>query len=116
MSDQHFEWFSILISWNWYSRQACSFALGIMLSTQNRIILDLPFGFPRNNIISLGLRIKSEKFHRAGEAELFSFFEGLSCGCWHLDWFSILISRNWRARQACFLTFGITLRTEQGCA
>jgi len=62
------------------------------------------------------LRIKSEKFHLSGEVELFSFFEGLSFGCWHFDWFSLLISRNWRARQARAFTFGITLSTEQGCA
>ena len=29
MSNQHFEWFSILISRNWYSRQPGSFAFGI---------------------------------------------------------------------------------------
>jgi len=43
------------------------------------------------------------------------FFEELSFGCWHLDWFSILIWLNWRARQAHSFTFGITLSTEQGC-
>jgi len=62
------------------------------------------------------LRIKSEKLHRSGEVELFSFFEGLSFGSWYFDWFSILISLNWRARQARSFTFGITLSTEQGCA
>jgi len=41
--------------------------------------------------------------------------EGLSFGYWHLDWFSILILRNWRARQARSFNFGITLSTEQGC-
>jgi len=46
--------------------------------------------------------------------QIFSFFEGLSFGCWHFDWFSILISRNWRARQAHSFNFGITLSTEQG--
>jgi len=43
------------------------------------------------------------------------FFEELSCGCWPFGWFGILISRNWRARQAHSFTFGITLSTEQGC-
>jgi len=37
MSDQHFEWFSILISRNWYSRQPRSFTFGITLSTQNTV-------------------------------------------------------------------------------
>jgi len=63
----------------------------------------------------IGLRIKSEKLYRSGEVELFSFFEGLSFVSWYFDWFSILISLNWRARPARSLTFGITLSTEQGC-
>jgi len=46
---------------------------------------------------------------------LFSFLEGLSFGYWHFDWFSILISMNWRARQARSFAFGITVSTEQGC-
>jgi len=45
----------------------------------------------------IGLRIKSEKLYRSGEVELFSFFEGLSFVSWYFDWFSILISLNWRA-------------------
>jgi len=63
----------------------------------------------------IGLRIKSEKLYRSGEVELFSFFEGLSFVSWYFDWFSILISLNWRARPARSLNFGITLSTEQGC-
>ena len=35
---------------------------------------------------------------------------------WHLDWLSILISRDWRSRQACFLTFDITLSTQNTVA
>jgi len=62
-----------------------------------------------------GLRIKSKKLHRSGEVDLFSFLEGLSFGSWHFDWFSILISLNWRERQARSFAFGITLSTEQGC-
>jgi len=62
-----------------------------------------------------GLLIKSGKILLSGEVEFFSFFEGLSFGCWHFDWFSILFSRNWRARQAHSFTFGITVNTKQGC-
>jgi len=63
----------------------------------------------------IGLRIKSEKIPSIRGGWIVLFFEGLSFGCWHFDWFSILISLNWRARQVRSFTFGITLSTEQGC-
>jgi len=62
-----------------------------------------------------GLRIKSGENPLFGEVELFSFFLWLFFGCWHLDWSSILISRNRRARRVRSFTFDIALRTEQGC-
>jgi len=160
MSDQHFEWFSILISRNWYSRQPRSFAFGITLSTQTRVahkVWKIPpirggwivfifrravfwllafrqvqyFDFTKlactsSSLFSFrhyvehrtGLPIKSvNKIPLSGEVELFSFFEGPAFGCWHFDWFCLLIfSRNWRARQARSFAFGITLSTGQGCA
>ena len=95
----HFDWFCLLnFSRNWRARQAHSFIFGITLSTEQ------------------GCPSSLEKFPLSGEVELVSFFlKELSFGYWHLDRFSILISRNWRARQARSFTFGFTLITEQGC-
>jgi len=82
----------------WRARQARSFTFGITLRTKQ------------------GCPSSLEKFPLSGEVELFSFFEDLSFSSYHFDWVSLLISRNWRARQAHSFTFGITLSTEQGCA
>ena len=88
-----------IISLNWRARQAHSFTFGITLSTEQ--------GCPHS----------LKKFPLSGEVELFSFFEGQSFGCRHIDWFCHLIfSQNWRACQARSFTFGITLSTKQGCA
>jgi len=45
------------------------------------------------------------KIPLSGEVELLSFFLGLSLIYWHLDWFSLLISRNWRVRQDLLFYF-----------
>jgi len=95
----HFDWFCLLISRNWrVRRQARPFTFGITLSTEQ------------------GCASSLKKFPLSGEVELISFFRVVVF--WLLafvDRFSILISRNWRARQARSFTFGITLSTEQGC-
>jgi len=86
-----------LISRNWRARQARSYTFGITLSTEQGCA-----SFWKNSLCR-------------GRLNYFHFFEDLSIGSGHFDWFSLLISRNWRARQDCSFTFGITLSTEQDC-
>jgi len=90
--DWHFDWFSILISRNWRSLQARSLIFDITLSTQNRVAHKVSKILPYR-----------------GRRNYFHYMEGLSFGCWHLDWFSTFILRNWRARQARGFHFGIML-------
>ena len=93
----HLDRFSILISRNWRARQARSYTFGITLSTDQGCA-----SFWKNSLCR-------------GRLNYFHFFEDLSIGSGHFDWFSLLISRNWRARQDCSFTFGITLSTEPDC-
>jgi len=60
--------------------------------------------------------------NRQTQSSTLSFTHGIVGGYlfymfdWHFDWFRILISRNWRSRQARFWTFVITLSTQNRVA